>query len=129
MPINMDQVKLKLSQLFKPELGFIKSANLAGAIIKYGGSNYRASNENQMVISLLLDAASILPRELLWCHQKATGKKGWLFKVGTSPADYSAAQSWYSKKAEEFAEQIGETQHFKGEFALFRHKTSSPSSF
>jgi hypothetical protein len=81
----MDQVKLKLSQLFNPELGFIKSANLAAEIIKYGSSNYSASNENQMVISSVLKAASTMPRELLWCHQKATGKKWLVFQSRNIP--------------------------------------------
>lgn len=126
MPVSTGQIKLKLSKLFKSELGFIKSANLAGEIIKlgHGGGDYRASNENQFVLSYLIQATSILKHapafELLWCHQKATGNNIWFFKIGTSASDLSSALDWYLKKAKGFAEQCGEAEYFTKEVVTCR---------
>lgn len=67
-------VKALLSTLFRSELGFIRSANLAGEMIKIGW-NSKGENLNQRTLAVLLEAASQLNSSyygysdvLLYCH-------------------------------------------------------------
>jgi hypothetical protein len=119
------RVKAILAKLFKEDLGFIKSANLAGEMFKkhWEYSIEIGDNENQKALCILADAASMLTAGVfydpnvgavyLWCHQKATGKRGLFFSIGTTESDKAAASIWLMKKAAAFATQTGETQYFR----------------
>jgi hypothetical protein len=56
------RVKAILAKLFKEDLGFIKSANLAGEMLKkhWENSIEIGDNSNQKALCILADAASML---------------------------------------------------------------------
>ena len=120
---NSGRVKAILAKLFKEDLGFIKSANLAGEMLKKHWKHSIGDNKNQKALCILADAASMLNSfafydpnvgaVYLWCHQKATGKRGLFFSIGSTKSDKSAASNWLMNKAAAFATQTGETQYFR----------------
>lgn len=115
-------VKSRLSKLFKSELGFIKSANLAGKMVDKHWMNSHGENVNQKSLSVLVSAASTLKGGIvqdadeistyLWCHQKVTGKRGMFFAIGTSLQDMMSAHIWYMMKGLTFAKEVGEEAFF-----------------
>lgn len=116
------RVKAILATLFKKELGFIKSANLAGEMVNKHGKYSEGDNDNQKALCVLTDAASMLNAVAfydsnvgavyLWCHQKATGKRWPFFSIGTTHSDKLAASIWLMEKAAALATQTNETVYF-----------------
>ena len=121
--VNKAQVKLILSQVFRNELGFIKSANLAGEMLSRVWSYSEGDNNVQRAICILIYAASNLTRILpdesevavyLWCHQKVVGKKRWwFFSVSDTFSDREAASEWLIAKAAELASLSGEIDYVR----------------
>jgi hypothetical protein len=79
------QVKARLSGLFKAELGFMKSANLAGEMVTKRRGDCRGDNYDQLALSVLVASAHILVSPFikrdellvyLWCHRKFIGRLG-----------------------------------------------------
>jgi hypothetical protein len=102
------RVKSTLSELFN-ELGYVKSANLAGEMVTRHWGESRGDNYDQRALSVLVTSAMTLYNPFdnenerltyLWCHQKIHKKRGWFFSIATSRDDISAAFSWYMQKAE-----------------------------
>ena len=119
--VNKAQVKLILSQVFRNELGFIKSANLAGEMLSRVWSYSEGDNNVQRAICILIYAASNLTRILpdesevavyLWCHQKVVGKKR-CFSVSDTFSDREAASEWLIAKAAELASLSGEIDYVR----------------
>ena len=119
------EVKLRLSNLFKPDLGFIKSANLAGEMATMSWfdvmQQYRDCNYEQKALVCLIAAANSLlqphpPNSIsvyLWCHQKVMAKRGWFFSIGATAVDKLAACQWLLQKADVFADQTGQSKFLK----------------
>jgi hypothetical protein len=113
------QVKARLSELFKADIGFMKSANLAGEMVTRHWDHSWGDNYDQRALCILVSSAKSLlihnPNSAensvyLWCHQKATSKRSsWFFSIGTTAADVSTAYNWLTQKATSLAEQTGET--------------------
>jgi hypothetical protein len=126
--VDKAQVKLILSQVFRSDLGFIKSANLAGEMLSRIWSDSEGDNNVQRAICVLIYAASNLTRfppdeseaaVYLWCHQKVVGKKRWsFFSVSDTFSDREAASEWLIGKAAELASQSGEIDYLR-EFASY----------
>jgi hypothetical protein len=113
------QVKARLSGLFKAELGFMKSANLAGEMVTKHWSESRGDNCDQKVLSVLITSANALFSPFakrdevlayLWCHQKVHRSIGFFSTVATSDDDRTAAWKWFLQKAEDFAEKTGQAE-------------------
>lgn len=100
--VDKGQVKLILTKLFQNDLGFVKSANLAGEMLSRIWSFSQGDNNVQRAICVLLYAAtrlgiSAIPpffsdeseaAVYLWCHQKVVEKrKWWFFSVSDTRAD------------------------------------------
>jgi hypothetical protein len=111
-----------LSKLFKAELGFMKSANLAGEMVTRRWGESRGDNYDQRALSVLVASASALcdptlnQSELvtyLWCHQKVHKNLGLFSSVATAMGDRSAAAHWFMQKAKNLAEETRQTEFFK----------------
>jgi hypothetical protein len=116
------QVKIILASRFRSELGFIKSANLAGLMISRLWVESTGQNHAQRSISILLLASSYLFRtygnqtdiaSYLWCHQKASGKKGWFFRISSDQSSIRRASVWYFTHARQLAKELGEEAFFQ----------------
>jgi hypothetical protein len=113
----------KAEWLFKPELGFIKSANLAGEMVARHWGECRGDNYDQQALSILaasrhaLFSPTITDELLVYLagHQKAHRKIGFLSPIKTSRDDRLAAADWFKRKATDFAEKTGLTQFFNNE--------------
>jgi hypothetical protein len=113
------QVKARLANLFKADLGFMKSANLAGQMVTRHWAQSSGNNYDQMTLGILVSSAqSLLDQDpasaessvYLWCHQKVTSKRGsWFFSIGTTVPEIRAAYNWLMQKATALAEKTGET--------------------
>jgi hypothetical protein len=114
------EVKSRLSGLFKAELGFMKSANLAGEMVTRYWNESHGENYDQRALCVLFKASRALLKQdpnsaesaiYLWCHQKATSQqKRWFFAIRTGPFDVLGAARWFITKATRFAEETGETK-------------------
>jgi hypothetical protein len=127
--VDSGQVKLILVRLFRNDLGFIKSANLAGEMLSRVWSHSEGDNHVQRAICVLIYAASNLTkfapdeREVaiyLWCHQKVVGKKSWwFFSVSDTFSEREAASEWLIAKAAELARLSGEIDYVR-KFGRYR---------
>lgn len=126
--VDRAQVKLILTQLFRNDLGFIKSTNLAGEMLSRVWSHSEGDNNVQRAICVLIYAAtrlgiSTIPPHFsdeseaaiyLWCHQKVVRKKRWwFFTVSDTGADRKAASEWLVMKAAKLAAMSGEIDYFR----------------
>jgi hypothetical protein len=93
MAADPGQVKAILANLYRPDLGFVKAANLAGMMTSKLWSVAVGQNDAQKAIDILIHASAFFWRTsgsgtdkatLLWAHQKATGKRGWFFSISHS---------------------------------------------
>ena len=124
MPFEEGHVKALLASLFRSDLGFVKSANLAGHMTsnllketQWKGAT--PGNVAQAAISILM-SASAYPygsrsdvAYYLCSHQKAFGKRGWFFSIDHSEQAKLAASKWYKQKAQELARLQGEQTFYR----------------
>jgi hypothetical protein len=113
------EVKSRISQLFKNDLGFTKSANLAGEMVTRHWRDCQGDNYEKHTLSILVASANALfdpiPNEnelsvYLWCYQKVHEKRGWFFSIKTSWDDRYKASKWFMEKARHFAQQTGQRE-------------------
>jgi hypothetical protein len=117
------EVRARLSGLFKPELGFIKSANLAGEMVTRHWAESRGDNYEQALSILAASRhalfSPVITDELLVYlagHQMAHQKIRFFSpSVKTSRDDRLAAADWFNQKATDFAQKTGQTQFFNNE--------------
>ena len=127
------EVKARLSGLFKPELGSIKSANLAGEMVTRHWAECRGDNYDQQALSILAASRNalfspIITDELLVYlagHQKAHRKIGFFSGVKTTKDDRLAAADWFKQKATDFGEKTGQTWFFNKE-VVFQMEKDDP---
>lgn len=119
------EVKLRIANLFKADLGFMKASNLAGELVgaswPYVEERYKDCNYEQKALVCLINAAKELFAEhrsetmristYLWCHQKVTLKRRWwFFSIKNSAADRSRAALWFVGKASALAIQTRQSE-------------------
>jgi hypothetical protein len=118
------EVKARLSGLFKPELGSIKSANLAGEMVTRHWAECRGDNYDQQALSILalsrhaLFSPTITDELLVYLagHQLAHRKiRFFSLSVKTSRDDRLAAADWFKQKAMDFEQKTGLTHFFNNE--------------
>ena len=117
------EVKRRISILFRDDLGFIKSANLAGQMVTQHWNHSVGDNYDQRALCILAASAGTLLNihpasnevmTYLWCHQKVTSKRGsFFFSIGTTDIERRAAHEWFMQKANVFAEQTKQTNYFQ----------------
>jgi hypothetical protein len=124
MPYEKGRVRALLASLFRPDLGFVKSANLAGHMTSnlWTETHWKGTspgNVAQAAIAILMSASAYPYRSRSdvavypWCHQKALGKRGWFFSIDHSEPAKLAASEWYKQKAQELT-------HLEGEETFYR---------
>jgi hypothetical protein len=107
-------LKITISNLFRAELGYIKSVNLAGGMVtRYFDSSLGENHDQKAIFILIAAAKNILctfppSTEImtyLWCHQRVTSKRGRVFfSIGTKAFERIDAYGWYLRKAADLAE-------------------------
>jgi hypothetical protein len=122
MAADPGQVKAILANSFRPDLGFVKAANLAGMMTSKLWSEAVGQNDAQKAIDILIRASAYFWRmsasgtdkaTLLWAHQKAMGKGGWFFSISYSDRAISDASVWYREKAEQLSLLQKEDQFYR----------------
>jgi hypothetical protein len=113
------EVKARLSRLFKADVGSMKSAKLAGEMIRKHWGQRRGDNSDQQALSILVASANALfdpflnKNELvtyLRCHQKVHRKYWWRFSIQYAAIDRYHASKWFMEKARYFAQERRQTQ-------------------
>jgi hypothetical protein len=122
MAADSGQVKAILATSFRPDLGFVKAANLAGMMTSKLWSVAVGQNDAQKAIDILINASAYFWRTyasgtdkatFLWAHQKATGKRGWFFSISHSDRAILDASKWYKEKAEQLSLLLEEDQFYR----------------
>ena len=125
MPSNEGLVRAMLANFFRSDLGFMKSANLAGHMTsklwKEAQRNaVKPENVAQTAISILM-CASAYPYgsssdddRYLWGHQRATVKaRPWSSSIDHAEQAKLAAAKWYREKARELSQLQGEETYYR----------------
>ena len=125
MPSDEGLVKAMLANFFRSDLGFMKSANLAGHMTSNLWKEAQRNavdpeNVAQTAISILM-CASAYPYHsgsdddrYLWGHQRASSKaRLWSSSIDHTEQAKLAAAKWYREKARELSQLQGEETYYR----------------
>jgi hypothetical protein len=125
MPSDEGFVNVMLASLLRSDLGFMKSANLAGHMTsnlwkEAQRNTTKPVNVAQIAISILMSASACPYHSgsdadrYLWGHQRATGKgRLWFSSIDHTEEAKLAASIWYRQKAHELSRLQGEETFYR----------------